>query len=251
MRRIMFGLALLAASGSTLLTAEEGKAVMDPQADKALHAMSDLLAAAKAFRVRVAVVEDEMSAKGELLEVSRDTEVLLRRPDALFVRTQGPDKQRTLWYKGKTLTVLDSKRNEYGAIETPGTIDEMLDFLFEKYEITAPLADLLFQNVYADLVKNVQTGTYVGQDPVAGRLCHHLLFTQENVDWQIWIDAGEKPLPLKVVITYKHEPDCPEYSARLNDWDLSPTLPDTAFDFSAPAGAKAVDMKELSGEKGQ
>ena len=250
MRVLVTGLVLLTLSAA-LVRAEESKVAIDPQADKALRAMSDLLAATKAFRLRVAVVEDEMSPKGKLVQVSRESEVLVRRPDALFVRTQGPDKQRTLWYKGKTLTVLDTGRNEYSAVEVPGTIDEMLDFLFEKYDITAPLADLLFQDPYADLVENVQTGTYVGQDAVTGRLCHHLLFTQEKVDWQIWIDAGDKPLPRKVVITYKQEPDCPEYMAYLNDWDLSPTVPETTFDFAAPAGAKAVDMKELSEEKGQ
>ena len=74
-----------------------------------------------------------------------------------------------------------------------------------------------------------------------------LLFTQENVDWQIWIDAGEKAVPRKIVITYKNEADQPQYEAVLDDWRLA-TADDLArLKPALPPSAKRVDITELFG----
>ena len=100
------------------------------------------------------------------------------------------------------------------------------------------------------LTENVQAGTYLGVRSIGGRPCHHLLFTQEEVDWQVWVDAGESPLPRKLVITRKKEPGQPQFSAELSGWDLAPALTETSFDFKAPAGAKPVKMSDLREGKG-
>jgi hypothetical protein len=226
-------------------------AVIEPQADQALRAMCTTLESAKAFHFRVAATVDEMSPSGQMVQVHRETTVLVRRPDAIAAQTRSDKGQWSLWYGGKTLSVLREDRNEYTTIQVPATIDKMLDFLFQEHELTIPLADLLFQDPYRALTENVQTGVSLGLHSVGGRPCHHLLFTQERVDWQVWIDSGEKPLPLKVVITHKNKPDQPQYTAELSDWDLAAAAPDAAFSFKVPVGAKAVDMSELRREEGQ
>jgi len=82
--------------------------------------------------------------------------------------------------------------------------------------------------------------------------CHHLLFEQENIDWQIWIDSGQPPLPRKLVITYKQEPGQPQYVATMDNWDLSPAVSKETFEFTPPADAKAVSMADLvSQERGE
>jgi hypothetical protein len=221
----------------------------DPQADQVLRAMCDLLESAKAMKFHVTAESDERSASGLMVSSNRQVDVLMRRPDCLVAHAHGA-AERTLWYHGKTLTILDGTARQWARIEVPGTMDEMFDSLFENYGLTVPLADLLFQDAYKDLTEQVQTGQYVGQDTVSGRLCHHLLFEQANVDWQVWIDAGEKPLPRKVVITHKNEPGDPAYTAHLDGWDLSPTVPADAFDARPPSDAKSVDMQELLKREG-
>ena len=38
---------------------------------------------------------------------------------------------------------------------------------------------------------------------VRGIQCHHLVFIQDDIDWQIWIENSQTPLPRKMVITSK------------------------------------------------
>ena len=48
-------------------------------------------------------------------------------------------------------------------------------------------------------------------------------FRQGKIDWQIWITAGNKPLPRKIVITNRGDEARPQ-SVSLIDWDLKPAF---------------------------
>ena len=74
-----------------------------------------------------------------------------------------------------------------------------------------PLADLLYGDPYAVLTEDVTYSKYLGLHRAAGVLCHHLVFAQPTIEWQIWIDAGEQPLPRQLAITYVREPGEPQY----------------------------------------
>ena len=69
------------------------------------------------------------------------------------------------------------------------------------------------------MIENVQSGYLVGARPVNGTACHHLAFSQEAIDWQIWIEDGPMPLPRRLVLTYKDEPGAPQYRAEFT-WEL-------------------------------
>jgi hypothetical protein len=86
----------------------------------------------------------------------------------------------------------------------------------------------------------VRHSLYVGLHKVRGVPCHHLAFDGDDVQMQLWIDAGDKPLPRKVVFVQKKLEGSPEWTAYLSDWNLSPSLDDGLFNFVAPAGVKKV-----------
>ena len=58
----------------------------------------------------------------------------------------------------------------------------------------------------------------------------------------IGVRIGPKPLPRKVVITYKESAGHPEYTSFLSNWNLSADVPDSAFVAQVPAGAKKVEF---------
>lgn len=80
-----------------------------------------------------------------------------------------------------------------------------------------------------------------GQDFVGGDLCDHYAFRQANADWQIWIMAGNKPLPRKVVITNRGDEARPQ-SVSLIDWNLKPGFKDSVFKFTPPKGASRIEI---------
>ena len=73
---------------------------------------------------------------------------------------------------------------------------------------------------------------------IAHRACsaHHLVFVQPTIEWRIWIDTGEQPLPRQLALSYVREPGEPQYVAVLTKWKLSPTLP-SSQEGEAPARA--------------
>ncbi len=246
---LLVPLSLFLVVGSVGCVSEQ---VVDPQADDALRAMSKTLAGAKELSFRAQSTVDEMLESGQIVQYSSTRKVIVRRPDRLALAADGDLFRRRVWYDGQTLTVLDVDANAYATINVPATIDDMLDFVIGEYDLTVPLADVLYRDPYEVLIENVDTGEYLGVHEVDGHPCHHLAFQQEVIEWQVWIDAGEVPVPRKVVITYTQLPGRPQLVATLSEWNLSPTLSERMFEPRLPADAEQAEMDDLFGpEEGE
>jgi hypothetical protein len=96
---------------------------------------------------------------------------------------------------------------------------------------------------YRILMQNVRSGYYIGLHKVEGIECHHLAFSRPDIDWQIWIEAGNKPVPKKLVITYKGIPAVPEYVGIFKDWDFSPKFTAGLFNFTPPEKAVKIEFQ--------
>jgi hypothetical protein len=60
------------------------------------------------------------------------------------------------------------------------------------------------------------------------------------VDFQVWVADGDKPLPQRVVITYKKDKGQPQFRALFSDWNLAPAITDATFSAKPPEGAAKV-----------
>lgn len=222
-------------------------AEVDPKADAVLRKMCALLGDATAFSFEAKGVMEDPLESGQLVEISRRNRIWVKRPASLYVETESSDFTGKTWFDGEVVSHYRSGEAAYASIPISGSIEEMLDAVIERYGLTLPAADLLFRDLYATLIENVQSGTHLGTSEIEGVACHHLAFRQEVIDWQLWVDAGAKPVPRKLVIVYKDEPGDPEYEAVFSNWNLSAKLDDDLFRFQAPAGAKRVKMSVLLG----
>jgi hypothetical protein len=219
--------------------------LVEPRADQALRAMCERLAGLSRFAFEAEETFDEIPDGEPRMQLTNVRRVAIERPNRLAADAHGDTLNRAAWYDGKTATLLDKAHNTYGQIEVPPTIDAALDYMAERYGIVAPLEDLLYSDPYEVLTESVLYGRYQGLHRAAGVLCHHLAFVQDTIEWQIWIDAGDDPLPRKFVITYVHEQGEPQYSAILRKWHLDPAFPEALFTFHAPPGAEQVEVGGL------
>jgi hypothetical protein len=153
---------------------------------------------------------------------------------------------RTVWLDGKTLTVLDRNRNVYAQLQDTGTIDQTLDMLQEKYGMSLPAADLLSTDVYKTLTEGCSEIDYIGTGYVGEEKCHHLAFTRENIDWQLWVTMGDKPAPRKMVITYKQLPGEPQYTLQLLKKEDPRRIKDVVFACQIPKGAEKIEFHPVS-----
>jgi hypothetical protein len=93
-------------------------------------------------------------------------------------------------FDGKALTLLGKNANLYAQVEAPGTIDQLVDVLRDKYHRPVPAADLLMADPYKELMPHVTDAKDLGSGVIHGIECDHLAFRTKEVDWQIWIAQG-------------------------------------------------------------
>lgn len=244
MRPLLFCLCVSLAAAMPLM-AQEAKSGVDSRADTLLRDMSDYLKKFPEFSLRTEVSYDKVLEGGQKIEYARQAEVFMRRPDKLHVLVAGDLVDQRMWYDGETFVLMNLQNLEFAKVEAPDTIDETLDFMARTYGISSPIADVLYSDPYAVLTENITSGTYVGESVVRGVPTHHLAFTQENIDWQIWIEDGANPVPRKAVITYKNVISSPQFSVWLSDWNFAPALADSTFRFLAPEDAREVELEPI------
>ena len=207
--------------------------------------MAEFLAKTPRFAVEVEETFTEVNDGEPKIELTNVRRAAVERPNHVAADATGDTLNRAAWYDGRSVTVLDKDHNVYATIEGAATIDATLDKLEDDYGVVLPFADLFYSDPYAVLTEDVTYGRYLGLHLAAGALCHHLVFAQQTIEWQIWIDAGDEPLPRKFVITYVQEPGEPQYTAVVRRWALNPTLPEGLFTFEAPEGATKIDAKAI------
>jgi hypothetical protein len=223
--------------------------VATPQPEQILQQACDLLKAAKQFSFKAECTDDQVYTEGKKLQFAFDLEAYVQRPDKVRINAAGDLENKQFFYDGKTITLYDKSHNHYAVMEAPATIDEAMQKASQEYGLRISLVDLAESNTCALMTKRVKHALYVGQGLVRGVKCHHLAFDKDNIQWQIWIDAGEKPLIRKLLINQKKLPAAPQWTAYLTDWNFSPQLADNLFAFTPPQGAtktKFVSLKELA-----
>jgi hypothetical protein len=218
---------------------------VEARADQELKRMGAFLAGLPHFALEAEETFDEVPDGQLRRQLTNVRRVAVERPNHAAADATGDTRNRATWYDGRTVTVLDKEHNVYASIEAPATIDATLDKLADEYGVEQPLTDFILADPYAVLMAGVTYGRYLGIHQAAGVPCHHLAFSQETIEWQIWIDAGDKPLPRKLVISYVQEPGEPQYSAVIRRWNLESAVPQGLFTFEAPEGAQKLDAKDM------
>ncbi|MBN1346422.1 MAG: DUF2092 domain-containing protein [Phycisphaerae bacterium] len=214
-----------------------------------LMQMSKHLAQLDRFIMGASETIEMVTESGQKIEVANERTIYVQRPNAVVADAKGDEIDKRVWYDGKTLTVLDRASNLYSRIETPGTIDATLDMLHKRYGMTLPLADLFYADVFGSHADRIGRGTYVGEHKVGPHTCHHLAFSKESIDWEIWIQTGDRPWPRKLAIHYKNETSEPRYTATIERWNPSPAFEKDLFTFKAPDGAQQIEMLPIGAPK--
>jgi hypothetical protein len=220
---------------------------IDPDAVDAVKKMGAYLRTLKAFQVIADVTHDDVLEDGLIVQTNSKVDMLAAAPNRLRIEVTADDKHRLYLYDGKNFTVWARLVNYYATVPAPPTTVELFRKVDEKYDISLPLIDLFKWGTREDDITKIKTAIDVGPAAVEGVTCEHYAFHQEGVDWQIWIQLGQFPLPRRLVITTLTDDARPQHSDTMS-WNLAPSFNDDAFVFDPPPDAKRVI---LEGEKSE
>jgi hypothetical protein len=216
----------------------------DVAAIQTLKAMSEYVAGQKSLSVTFDSDVEVITSDLQKLQFTSSGQVQLSRPDKLRATRTGGYTDVEVVFDGKTLTVNGKDKNIFAQLDSPGSVDQLIALLRDKYSVAAPGGDLLLSRSFDEMMADVIDAKDVGRGVIDGVECEHLAFRNTDTDWQIWVELGARPIPHKYVITTKATTGMPQYTLRIKEW-RSDVAAD-AFAFKSAEGAKKVGLEALA-----
>jgi hypothetical protein len=238
---LALGAALVAASAR----AENPKPpVQPPLPADVLKSMSDFLGKQKNFTLHAEIEFDQLLAGVGKIRLAGALDMAVARPDRLHVDYRDDVMDRLGWLENGRFTLLDPMGMTYSQVTGPKTIDGMVAKLEKEYGLTLPMGELAESDPAAILTRNVASAYYVGIHNVEGVFCHHVVLLRKDLELQIFVEVGDKPVPRKLVLEYLTRPGSPQYTASITDWSFE-AQPAELFVPKIPKDAGKVEFLKL------
>jgi hypothetical protein len=234
---MLFLAAALVSAGTAQAQGSDAKSI--------LKSMSDYVSGQKTIEFTFDSDIEVITPLLEKIQFTNSGDVLLSRPDKLRAHRVGGYADVGLFFDGKTVSVLGKNINGYAQFDAPGTLDQLFEALRSGHGVALPGADILLSNPYDALVAGVKEAKHIGGGVIDGVECEHLAFRNFDTDWQLWVEAGNRPIPRKLVITSKTLNGAPQYTVRVKSWKTGVTPARDAFAFTPPAGAEKLSADAL------
>ena len=228
----------------TLALSEEANpnaATQDLRPDGILSRASEFLAGLPGFQVSIRCNYDAIQPDGQRVEFGELRNILIQRPNRMSAEVLRSDGDLDLLlYDGQALTAYKTADNVYARVEHAGSVDSAIVYLVRDLQIRFPLARLLLTSLPELVEQQAESVSLVEVNQLYEVSVDHLAVRTADVDFQIWVDQGDKPLPRRVVITYKNDPGQPQFRADFFDWDLSPEIAAETFILTPADGAEEI-----------
>lgn len=217
---------------------------VDAASVQALKDMGTYLQTLKRFQVKTELTGERVLMDGQKLQHSAAADMDVERPNKIRARMFSARAEREIFYNGEQATLYTPAQKYYSTVDFSENLAGLVNKLEERYAVELPLSDLFLWGTPEAPVDRIDSAMNAGQDFINNDLCDHYAFRQGNFDWQIWISAGNKPLPRKLVITNRSDEARPQ-SVSIINWNLKPNFKDSAFTFTPPKGATKVELHAL------
>lgn len=221
---------------------------VDAKTMEVLRSMSQFLDQQPRLHFTVTDVIEHEDEDKIMVQYTHERELFVERPTHLRVDVKGDLERQSVLYDGVKLSVYLPEDSIYAEEAAPGTINETMEMLSNKHGIRRPVGDLAYTGLADRILGNVSKGKYLGIHTALGVPCHHLAFTAENIDWQLWIDAGEHPVPRKLAIHYWAFEGQPRYMMEVKGVEIPESFPEDLFDLDLPDDVEKVPFEPVKGK---
>jgi hypothetical protein len=238
---LLIALAPCLAMGASAPSTKPAPSGSQAEAAAILKGMAEYLGGLTSFSCTSAGSFEVVQTDGQKIEFGETRRVSLARPDRLRIEEVASDGLSDLaLFDGKQITVLSADDNVYAQAPQPPSLEDALVYYVRDLRMRMPLALFLSTHIRTELPTLAKQIDYVETAQLRGQTAHHLAGRGESVDFQIWIADGKIPVPLRIVIIYKLEPDKPKFSADISDWNTSPKFTAATFQLKLPTGARNI-----------
>jgi thiol-disulfide isomerase/thioredoxin len=228
-----------------------------PTVESVLRKTADFYKKAKSIAVEV-----ERAQKIGGPEIKSTLKAAFQRPNRLAVRIEGEGAEMQIVSDGKSQFVSIGPLKKYTEAKAPASLDSLS---------TEPMAlgllqgsnlvELVADDPYAKLMEGVTSTKYAGTEEVDGTKTHHLKFTQDQFDWEIWVPITGDPVLRKSVLdltkSIANSPLAAQFKGKkleatftYKGWKIDQDLDKAVFAFEPPKDSKKVDSFNAGGPGG-
>jgi hypothetical protein len=219
---------------------------IDTVAVAILDKMSAVIGDLSSCSVTIKSNYDITSKELGLIKHSDEQRLFVHGPDKMLVKSDGDRGSRDFYFDGAKLSYYSLDKNQYGQIDAPMSLVDMIDTVNKLYGIEFPAADFLYPSFVDDILSDSKELVYLGLTKIDGKDCYHIAGRGIDKTFQFWISDDAYTLPMKMVIVYTNQEMNPQYEAVLTDWQVNPNLPDALFTFTVPHRAQRVKLVPLA-----
>jgi len=239
--------------------AEKPVPQVDPQAQKAIDAMGKYYAQLKGFKVSVDIALN-VEQQGQRQTQAFAQKISAERPNKFSCVLESGRNGVTIISDGDEMALFVQSFNKYAVEKAPASWAGILENPIVLGSTGVGNASGVMAALFSDdpakkLVERLDAVEYGGLVDLNGMKCHLIKATGEEMDWQLWIDAGKEPLIRQAI------PDLAKVFERMaktqggkspfanmkisnvvtyKDWEINPKFPADAFAIHVPDGATKV-----------
>jgi len=188
-----------------------------------------------------AVIIDEVPTNGNIVKHRNDIFLEIDRSDKLRFDRKFEDHSKSYYINNGLFSMIDNDLDLYAQLKTPKSIDKALDFLFKKYDISAPLSSLIYSDMYKRT--KVKRGKNFGIRTLNGVECNYVAFKDRTREIHVWIATGDKPLVQGYTIIDTAIKGHPKSYTTIA-WDDKADIADNDFSFVAPKNATKISINK-------
>jgi hypothetical protein len=235
-------LAVLCAAMAAPLPAEDK---LDKKVVELCKKVGDLYKNAKTLHTEGMFVT-KIDNNGQKREVNVTAVFDVERPNHFSLKTVfggDPKKGPDVISDGKKLTVYRKALHQYVEEDAP---KDMSEFGAKVLQAGPVVAGMLFPNVLTadpadSLMEGVNSCSYVGMDKVDGTPAHHMKFSQDQFDWEMWVASEGKPFILQMTRKVDGENGKATTTETYKKWTVDAPAAKDSFRFAPPKDAAKVD----------
>lgn len=243
-QRILGVLAVSVVVAGALVYTTEVRAAdpaIDEKAMNTVMRMSEFLAKAQRLSVTADIGYDVDQDWGQKLEFGATRKITVQRPDRMAIDIINRDgTRRGFRFDGKQIAFFGLDEKAYATAQKSGDLDAAFAYFTRDLQVPLPMAELFSNNLPKTIKDKVGEAYFVEEATIAGTPCDHIALRNDLVDIQLWIAKGDKPVPERLVLTYKLEDGQPQFWANFHDWNFAPEISDSLFAFTPAEGAKRI-----------
>ena len=206
---------------------------VEPAARALLDAVSASLGSARTIGVEAEHKVEPPLGLGVALDHA-PIEIAVRRPNQFYAIQRAGAETREIAYDGHFLCVMHPGPKHY-ALEPleAKTIEQFAQLVDERFGFRPPVAELLANDMPAEMLSGVTVARVLGRERVAGTRCEHLRLDQKGMIVELWVGATDK-LPRRMLTTCTDLSGHPTLDVRFSKWHLNEPV-DTSLFSKRPA----------------